>query len=117
MRALIALMLLLFPIQDAQASFWLECKVHAQVRRNLDTGLYKAEIKGAVVTDGHADKGAKCLENKIGQTLNLKITGSPPEGKTVRLKYKMINSATSDGVVNEESWQYWPLGIKDLGPW
>ena len=73
--------LFIFAPTQAQASFWKECAVHAKVKLNLDTGLYRAEIKGGKVTDGHAKKGEPCMKDKIGKTLKIKIKGEPPEAK------------------------------------
>ena len=114
--AVFVALLLLVPTQ-ARASFWLECAVHAQVKRNLDTGLYRAEIKGGKVTDGHDKVGAPCMTDNIGKTLKIKIAGNPPEGKTVRLKYSIKQGDTADGIVTTEKWLYWPPGIKDMLPW
>jgi len=119
MIRLFAVMLSFFAFipTQAQASYWLECLVHAKVKRNLDTGLYRAEIKGAKVSDGHEKEGAPCLKNLIGKTVKIKIKGNPPEGKTVRLKYSLYNGRGENGVVNEESWSYYPPSIRDVLPW
>lgn len=101
----------------AYASNWLECKVHAEVKRSLDTGLYRTEIKGAIVSDGVGKVGGPCLQKAIGKTVDLQIKGNPPEGKTVRLKYRTSSAMGENGAVISESWSYWPPGIKDLAPW
>ena len=113
----LTIVFLMFIPSQAQASYWIECKVHAKVKLNLDTGYYRAEIKGAKVSDGHEKDGAPCLKDKIGKTLKIKIKGNPPEGKTVRLKYTRKEGNSPDGVVVTEKWSYWKPGIKDVLPW
>ncbi len=118
MRILACLItIFMFAPTQAQASYYIECAVHAQVKRNLETGLYRAEIKGAKVTEGHDQKGAACMKESIDKVLNIKIKGNPPEGKTVRLKYSKKEGNTADGIVTTEIWSYWPPGIKDVLPW
>ncbi len=108
--------MIVLPNAQAMASSVLECKVHAVVKRHLDSGLYRTQIKGAIVA---GQEGAKtpCLQNLVGKTVDLKISGNPPEGKTVRLKYRSYSAMGENGAVNEVSWSYWPPGIKDLGLW
>ncbi len=109
--------LIMFVPMQAQASYWKECAIHARVKLNLDTGIHRAEIKGGKVTDGHAKEGASCMKDCVGKAIKIKIKGNPPEDKTVRLKYRIYNGKGEDGVVNEESWEYWPPGIGDVLPW
>ncbi len=114
--AVILSFIVFIPMQ-AQAGYWVECMVHAKVKRNLDTGLYRTEIKGAKVSDGHQEKGSPCIKDFIGKTIKIKIKGTPPEGKTVRLKYEFYNGMGKNSVISEESWSYYPPSIRDVLPW
>ncbi len=114
----ILIALFAFTPDQARASYWLECLVHTKVKRNLDTGLYRAEIKGAKVSGGHQEKGSTCLKDMIGKTVKIKIKGNPPEGKTIRLKYELHNGfAPEGGEVNIIKWSYYPPSIRDILPW
>ncbi len=118
MRVILTAVILTLGVVDvAQAGTSVECAVHAQVRRNQDTGLFRALIKGAIVADGYANKGQKCLVDLIGKSITINIKGNPPEGKTVRLKYRAFYDMVDSQTVTDESWSYWPPGIGDLDPW
>lgn len=112
----LSFLVMLIPIH-AHASFWLECAVYANVKLDPETEIYSAKILDGEVTDGHAKPGQPCVDNVKGKTIEIKIDGNPPEGKNIRLKYNFYNGIGDDGVVNEESWAYWPAGIGDVLPW
>lgn len=120
MRLLLSLIIALFIFSPsiAQASFWMECKVKAVVLSETENeGVYKTDIKSAVVTGGHVTKGDKCMEGNIGKIIEASINGDFPLGEEVYLKYGFKNAMGQNGVVESESWSYLPPLMKELLPW
>ena len=91
--------------QTAGASFWVECDVKADIEKAGQDGLHHITLREAVVTDGHASKGAPCFEDNTGKVLHIKIDGENiPDSGTVQLHYRHYNAMGPNGVVNSETW-------------
>jgi hypothetical protein len=91
--------------QTAQASFWVECDVTADVKKTDQDGLYHIIPQEAVVTDGHVAKGSACLADKKGELLHVKIDGDKiPAGENIRLQYRHYNAMGPNDVVDSETW-------------
>lgn len=89
----------------AYASFWVECKVVADISSAAKAGHYQLTIHRAVVTDGHVEEGSPCLPQHIGKTITVQVGGDAvPLGKNKTLFYNYYNDRTSNGMVNTESW-------------
>lgn len=88
----------------AHASFWLQCRVKADIATTETAGHYRLTVHEAVTTDGHVEKGEPCIPQHIDQTITVAIDGNVPQGKNKTLRYEYYNARTPDGVVNSETW-------------
>lgn len=89
----------------AAASFWIACDVKAAVEKTDQDGLYRIIPHKAVVTEGHMPNGTACLEDKTGNSLDVRIEGDDiPVGKDIALQYRYYNAMGPNGVVESETW-------------
>lgn len=103
-RIVMAIVGLSMFVSPAQASFWIECAVVADVSQGDDGLNYQLSIIEAVVIQGHATEGDECFsENDM---VLVPVTDADfSVGKGVKLKYNLYNGRGPDGVVNSESWR------------
>jgi len=103
---LTALFFLCLP-HTAAASYWIGCKVVADVATAEKERHYAITIRSAEIREGHAEKGSACLEEKIGTTVTVK-GDDLPTGKNRILRYEFYNDRTEEGVINQETWTVAP---------
>ena len=94
--------------QPAAASYWISCKVVADVAAAEKERHYDITLRSAEIREGHAQKGSPCLQERIGTTETVE-SENLPTGKNRILRYEFYNDRTEEGVINQETWSPAPL--------